>query len=90
MGKMRLSSNEYVEISNKALRLLVAELRDEDETVNPIEMIFVLSAMHRTIFANVELQDGIDKARVYTEAFIDLVKTTMEEGAKDELKQEDL
>jgi hypothetical protein len=89
-GNKFLSNIEYVKISNKALSLMVEELRDEDETVNPIEMMFVLSAMHRTIFANVELQDGIDKAREYTEALMDLIEITMKEGAKDELKQEDL
>jgi hypothetical protein len=90
MSKTRLSITEYVEISNKALSLMVAELRDEDELVNPIDMIIVLSAMHRAIFANIEREEGIEKAREDTGFLINLMKTTMKEGAKDELEQEDL
>ena len=90
MGKTRFSSTEYVEISNKVLGLMVAELRDEDEMVNPIDMVIVLSAMHRAIFANIEREEGIEKAREDTGFLIDLMKTTMKEGAKDELEQEDL
>ena len=78
------SKEELIEIANKITMQMVSELGDEDQTVNPGDMICVLGIIHRTVFANIEAKDGIEKARELTGFLIDLVETTLEDGAWDE------
>lgn len=84
MGKKRISSEELIEISNKITVQMVSELGDEDQTVNPGDMICVLGIIHRTVFANIEAKDGIDKARELTGFLVQLVESTLNEGAWNE------
>ena len=65
----------------------MSELGDEDQTVNPGDMIFVLGIIHRTVFANIEAKDGIEKARELTGFLVQLVESTLNEGAWDEENQ---
>jgi hypothetical protein len=87
MEKKMKTPEELTKISNKVLTLLVSELGDEEQTLVPSDMMCVLAVVHRTVFANIEKQKGIDKAREETEFLLKLVNFTMEEGAWDEENQ---
>lgn len=87
MGKKRLTTEILTEISNKVMTMLVSELGDDDQTVNPGELICVMGIMHRTLFANIERNAGIEKAREETAFLLKLVASTMENGAWDEEEQ---
>ena len=63
---------------------LASEIYDDEQTLNPADFICVLAIMHRTLFANIEKQSGIEKARELTGFLVDVVKVTLEEGAWDE------
>ena len=69
------------------VKALAAELCDDEQTLNPADFICVLAIMHRTLFANIEKQSGIEKARELTGFLVDLVKVTLEDGAWDEENQ---
>lgn len=84
MSKRRISSEELKSISDKMAMNLASEIYDDDQTLNPADFICVLAIMHRTLFANIEAKDGIEKARELTGFLIDLVETTLEDGAWDE------
>ena len=84
MSKRRISSEELKSISDKMAMNLASEIYDDDQTLNPDDFICVLAIMHRTLFANIEAKDGIEKARELTGFLIDLVETTLEDGAWDE------
>ena len=84
MSKRRISSEELKSISDKMVLNLASEIYDDEQTLNPAEFICVLAIMHRTLFANIEAKDGIEKARELTGFLIDLVETTLEDGAWDE------
>ena len=84
MGKKIFTNEDLIEISNKITMEMVRELGDEEQTINPIDMICVLGIIHRTLFANIEAKDGIEKAREVTGTLVDLVKLTLEKGAWDE------
>ena len=84
MSKRRISSEELKSISDKIAMNLASEIYDDDKTLNPADFICVLAIMHRTLFANIEAKDGIEKARELTGFLIDLVETTLEDGAWDE------
>lgn len=84
MSKRRISSEELKSISDKIAMNLASEIYDDDQTLNPADFICVLAIMHRTLFANIEAKDGIEKARELTGFLIDLVETTLEDGAWDE------
>ena len=84
MSKRRISSEELGSISDKMAMNLASEIYDDDQTLNPADFICVLAIMHRTLFANIEEKDGIEKARELTGFLIDLVETTLEDGAWDE------
>ena len=87
MGKKIFTNEDLIEISNKITMEMVRELGDEEQTINPIDMICVLGIIHRTLFANIEAKDGIEKAREVTGTLVDLVKLTLEKGAWDEGNQ---
>ena len=87
MGKKIFTNEDLIEISNKITMEMVRELGDEEQTINPIDMICVLGIIHRTLFANIEAKDGIEKAREVTGTLVDLVKVTLEKGAWDEGNQ---
>ena len=87
MGKKIFTNEDLIEISNKITMEMVRELGDEEQTINPIDMICVLGIIHRTLFANIEAKDGIEKAREVTGTLVDLVKLTLEKGAWDEENQ---
>ena len=87
MGKKIFTNEDLIEISNKITMEMVRELGDEEQTINPIDMICVLGIIHRTLFANIEAKDGIEKAREVTGTLVDLVKVTLEKGAWDEENQ---
>lgn len=87
MGKKIFTIEELIEISNKIALEMVRELGDEEQTINPIDMICVLGIIHRTLIANIEAKDGIEKAREVTGTLVDLVKVTLEKGAWDEENQ---
>ena len=84
MSKRRISSEELKSISDKIAMNLASEIYDDDQTLNPADFICVLAIMHRTLFANIEAKDGIEKARELTGYLVDLVETTLEDGAWDE------
>lgn len=84
MGKKTITKEELIEISNKITVQMVNELGDEDQTVNPVDMICVLGIIHRTVFANIEAKDGIEKARELTGFLVQLVESTLNEGAWNE------
>ena len=87
MKKKELTIMDLTDISNKALECIMKELKDADETVDVGVMLCVLGIMHRTMFANVEREKGIDGARESTSFFLNLISYTMKEGAWDEEKQ---
>lgn len=87
MGKKTITKEELIEIANKITVQMVSELGDEDQTVNPGDMICVLGIIHRTVFANIEAKDGIEKARELTGFLVQLVESTLNEGAWDEENQ---
>ena len=84
MGKKTITKEELTEISNKVTKVLVEELSDDEKNMNPADFVCVLAIMHRTLFANIEKQAGIEKAREETGYLIELVEMTMESGAWDE------
>ena len=84
MSKRRISSEELKSISYKMVKDLASKLCDDEQTFNPVDFICVLSIMHRILFANIEAKDGIEKARELTGYIVDLVKTTLDDGAWDE------
>ena len=63
---------------------LASEIYDDEQTLNPADFICVLAIMHRTLFANIEAKDGIEKARELTGFLVQLVETTLNDGAWDE------
>lgn len=87
MSKKTITKEELVEIANKITVQMVSELGDEDQTVDPGDMICVLGIIHRTVFANIEAKDGIEKARELTGFLVQLVEATLNEGAWDEENQ---
>ena len=84
MEKKTITKEELTEISNKVTKVLVEELSDDEKNMNPADFVCVLAIMHRTLFANIEAKYGIEKARELTGFLIDLVETTLEDGAWDE------
>ena len=54
MEKKGLTTEEMIDISNKAIQCMMKEMGDKEETVDLGEILCVLGVMHRTIFANVE------------------------------------
>ena len=84
MSKRRISSEELKSISDKMVMNLASEIYDHEQTLNPADFVCVLAIMHRTLFANIEKQSGIEKARELTGFLVDVVKVTLEEGAWDE------
>lgn len=87
MSKRRISSEELKSISDKMVMNLVSEIYDDEQTLNPADFICVLAIMHRTLFANIEAKYGIEKARELTGFFVQLVETTLNDGAWDEENQ---
>ena len=87
MSKKTITEEELIEIANKITVQMVSELGDEYQTVNPGDMICVLGIIHRTVFANIEAKDGIEKARELTGFLVQLVESTLKEGAWDELRK---
>lgn len=87
MGKKTITNEELKSISNKITMTLVSELSDDEKNMNPADFVCVLAIMHRTLFANIEAKDGIEKARELTGFLIDLVETTLDSGAWDEENQ---
>lgn len=84
MSKRRISSEELKSISNKMVMNLASEIYDDEQTLNPADFICVLAIMHRTLVANIEAKDGIEKARELTGFLVQLVESTLNEGAWDE------
>ena len=66
---------------------LASEIYDDEQTLNPADFICVLAIMHRILFANIEAKDGIEKARELTGFLVQLVETTLNDGAWDEENQ---
>lgn len=87
MSNRRISSEELKSISDKMVKDLASELCDDEQALNPADFICVLAIMHRILFANIEAKDGIEKARELTGFLVDLVKTTLDDGAWDEVRQ---
>ena len=87
MSKGRISSEELKSISDKMVMNLASEIYDDEQTLNPADFICVLAIMHRILFANIEAKDGIEKARELTGFLVDLVETTLDDGAWDEERQ---
>lgn len=84
MGKKTITKEELTEISNKITMALVSELNDDEKNLNPADFVCVLAIMHRTLFANIEAKDGIEKARELTGFLVKLVEITLDSGAWDE------
>lgn len=84
MSKKRITTEELNDISTKMVKALSSELYDDEETLNPADFICVLAIMHRTLFANIEAKDGIEKARELTGFLVELVEMTLDSGAWDE------
>lgn len=87
MEKKRITAEELNDISVKMVKALASELYDDEQTLNPADFICVLGIMHRTLFANIEAKDGIEKARELTGFLVQLVETTLNDGAWDEENQ---
>lgn len=87
MEKKKFTSVELTEISNKIAMSLISELSDDEKNMNPADFVCVLAIMHRTLFANIEKQAGIEKAREETGFLVELVEMTLEDGAWDEVRQ---
>ena len=87
MSKKRITTEQLKEISVKMVKALASELYDDEQTLNPADFICVLGIMHRTLFANIEAKDGIEKARELTGFLVQLVEATLNEGAWDEENQ---
>lgn len=84
MEKKTITKEELTEISNKVTKVLVEELSDDEKNMNPADFVCVLAIMHRTLFANIEKQAGIEKAREETGFLVKLVGMTLDSGAWDE------
>lgn len=84
MDKKRITQEELTEISKKLTKALVEELSDDEQKINPADFVCVLAIMHRTLFANIEAKDGIEKARKDTGFLVELVEMTLDQGAWDE------
>ena len=84
MGKKTITNEELKSISNKITMTLVSELSDDEKNMNPADFVCVLGIMHRTLFANIEKQAGIEKAREETGFLVELVEMTLGSGAWDE------
>ena len=84
MSKRIISPEELKSISDKMAMNLASEIYDDDQTLNPADFICVLAIMHRTLFANIEAKDGIEKARKETGFLVELVEITLDSGAWDE------
>ena len=87
MSKRRISSEELKSISDKMVKDLAFKLCDDEQTLNPADFICVLAFMHRNLFANIEKQAGIEKAREETGFLVELVEMTLDSGAWDEENQ---
>ena len=87
MGKKTITKEELIEISNRITMTLVSELSDDEKNMNPADFVCVLAIMHRTLFANIEKQAGIEKAREETGFLVQLVEMTLNDGAWDEENQ---
>lgn len=87
MGKKTITKEELTEMSNKVTKVLVEELSDDEKNMNPADFVCVLAIMHRTLFANIEKQAGIEKAREETGFLVELVEMTLDSGAWDEENQ---
>ena len=87
MGKKTITKEDLIEISDKIAITLVYELSDDEKNMNPADFVCALAIMHRILFANIERQEGIDKAREETGFLVELVKMTLREGAWDEETQ---
>ena len=87
MGNKTITKEELTEISNKVTKVLVEELSDDEQRVNPADFVCVLAIMHRTLFANIEAKDSIEKARELTGFLVELVEVTLDSGAWDEENQ---
>lgn len=87
MGKKTITKEELTEISNKITMTLVSELSDDEKNMNPVDFVCVLAIMHRILFANIEKQAGIEKAREETGFLVELVEMTLDSGAWDEENQ---
>lgn len=83
MSKGRPTKEELMEISNKMIKSLVCELLDSEQKVNPVDVVCVLAIMHRSLFANIERQSGIEQARKDTGFLVGLIKMTLKNGAWD-------
>lgn len=84
MEKKTITKEELMEISNKITMTLVSELSDDEKNMNPADFVCVLAIMHRILFANIEKQAGIEKAREETGFLVKLVEITLDSGAWDE------
>lgn len=87
MSNKRFTTEELNDISTKMVKVLASELYDDEQTLNPVDFICVLAIMHRNLFTNIEAISGIEKAREITGFLVDLVETTLKEGAWDEENQ---
>lgn len=87
MEKKGKTQQELIKIAYKVYNLIADELKDENDMGDPVEATIVLAIAHRMVFATVERDDGIDKAREATSAIIDLVNCTMKDGAWDKENQ---
>lgn len=87
MSKKRITTEQLKEISVKMVKALASELYDDEQTLNPADFVCVLAIMHRTLFANIEAKDGIEKARKDTGFLFELVEMTLDQGAWDEENQ---
>lgn len=87
MGKKTITNEELKSISNKITMTLVSELSDDEKNMNPADFVGVLAIMHRILFANIEKQAGIEKAREETGFLVELVEMTLDSGVWDEENQ---
>ena len=87
MGKKDLNLKDLRCIADRVFKHMIDEMEDDDNTTNVADVICVLGIMHRMTFACVERDKGIEKARELTGFLADLVETTMEEGAWDDVNK---
>lgn len=84
MGAKELGIKDLRRIAHKVFKYMIDEMEDEEKTTNVADVICVIGILHRMTFACVERDNGIEKARELTGFMVDLVESTLEEGAWDD------
>lgn len=78
---------KILSVANAAFEVILNGFIDENGDARPIDLMCVTAIIYRQIFANVEREVGLEKAREVMGNMKKLVEMTLEEGAWDEVEQ---